>query len=162
MLKFDLNFVFTLVNLIIFFILVRVFLFKPIQKVIDKRNEMINAQLENADNAQKQAEELKEQYQAQLEGVEEEKSRILIDARNSAKKEYENIVSRAETDAEKIKANAKKASDAECEKARLAVKEEIAALAMETAIKVIGDSVSAKTDKEIYDKFLSESSENND
>ncbi len=162
MLKFDLNFVFTLVNLVIFFILIRVFLFKPIQKVIDKRNEIINAQLENADNAQKQAEELKEQYQAQLEGVEEEKSRILIDARNSAKKEYENIVSRAETDAEKIKANAKKVSDAECEKARLAVKEEIAALAMETAIKVIGDSVSAKTDKEIYDKFLSESSENND
>lgn len=162
MLKFDLNFVFTLVNLIIFFILVRVFLFKPIQKVINKRNEIINEQLENADNAQKHAEELKEQYQAQLEGVEEEKSRILIDARNSAKKEYENIVSRAETDAEKIKANAKKLSDAECEKARLAVKEEIAALAMETAIKVIGDSVSAKTDKEIYDKFLSESSENND
>ncbi len=162
MLKFDLNFVFTLVNLIIFFILVRVFLFKPIQKVINKRNEIINEQLENADNAQKHAEELKEQYQAQLEGVEEEKSRILIDARNSAKKEYENIVSRAETDAEKIKANAKKVSDAECEKARLAVKEEIAALAMETAIKVIGDSVSAKTDKEIYDKFLSESSENND
>jgi len=104
MLKFDLNFVFMLVNLIIFFILVRVFLFKPIKKVIDKRNEMINEQLENADKAQKQAEELKEQYQSQLEGVEDEKSRILVEARNSAKTEYENIVSRAETDAEKIKA----------------------------------------------------------
>ena len=162
MLKFDLNFVFMLVNLIIFFILVRVFLFKPIKKVIDKRNEMINEQLENADKAQKQAEELKEQYQSQLEGVEDEKSRILVAARNSAKTEYENIVSRAETDAEKIKAKAKRASDIECEKARLAVKEEIASLAMETAKKVIGESASVQTDKEIYDKFLSESSDNND
>ncbi len=162
MLKFDLNFVFTLVNLIIFFILIRVFLFKPIQKVIDKRNEMINEQLENADNAQKEANELREQYEAQLSDVEQEKSKILVEARSSAKTEYENIVSRAEADAEKIKAKAKKAADAECEKARLAVKEEIAALAMETVEKVIGDSVSAKTDKEIYDKFLSESSENND
>ena len=112
--------------------------------------------------AQKQAEELKEQYQSQLEGVEDEKSRILVEARNSAKTEYENIVSRAETDAEKIKAKAKKASDIECEKARLAVKEEIASLAMETAKKVIGESASVQTDKEIYDKFLSESSDNND
>lgn len=159
MLKFDLNFVFTLVNLVIFFILIRVFLFKPIQKVIDKRNEMINEQLENADHAQKQANELREKYEAQLDGVEDEKSRILIDARNSAKTEYENIVSRAETDAEKIKADAKKASDIECEKARLAVKEEIAALAMETVEKVLGESVSVKTDKEIFDKFLSESSD---
>lgn len=159
MLKFDLNFVFTLVNLIIFFILIRLFLFKPIKKVIDKRNEMINEQLENAENAQKQADELREKYEAQLEGVEDEKSRILIEARSSAKSEYENIVSRAETDAEKIKANAKKASDIECEKARLAVKEEIAALAMETAAKIIGESASAQTDKEIYDKFLSESSD---
>lgn len=158
MLKFDLNFVFTLVNLIIFFILIRVFLFKPIQKVIDKRNEMINEQLENADNAQKRAQELRDKYEARLGDVEEEKSRILVEARNSAKTEYDNIVSRAETDAEKIKANAKKASDAECEKARLAVKEEIAALAMETVEKVIGQSASAQTDKEIYDKFLSESS----
>lgn len=159
MLKFDLNFVFMLVNLIIFFILIRVFLFKPIKKVIDKRNEMINEQLENADNAQKHAEELREKYQFQLEGVEEEKKKILIDARNSAKTEYENIVSRAETDAEKIKTNAKKAADIEREKARTAVKEEIASLVMETAAKVIGESASSKTDKEIYDKFLSESSD---
>lgn len=159
MLKFNLNFVFTLVNLIIFFVLVKMFLFKPIKKVLDKRNEMINEQLENADNAQKQAEELKEKYESQLEGVEDEKSRILVEARNSAKNEYENIISRAEEDAEKIKAKAKKASDIECEKARRAVKEEIASLAMETAKKVIGESASVQTDKEIYDKFLSESSD---
>ena len=159
MLKFDLNFVFTLVNLIIFFILIRVFLFKPIKKVIDKRNEMINEQLENADNVQKQANELREKYETQLGNVEEERSRILVEARNSAKTEYENIVSRAEADAEKIKDKAKKTADAECEKARLAVKEEIAALAMETVEKVIGASASAKTDKEIYHKFLSESSD---
>jgi len=33
---------------------------------------------------------------------------------------------------------------------------------METAKKVIGESASVQTDKEIYDKFLSESSDNND
>jgi len=159
MLKFDLNFVFMLINLIIFFVLIRCFLFKPIKKVIDKRNELIHTQLENADNAQRQAEELKEEYRLRLNDAEEEKGRILTEARNSAKTEYDSIVARAEEDAEKIKAKAKKASDIECEKARLAVKEEIAALAMETAAKVIGESASAQTDKEIYNKFLSESSD---
>ncbi len=159
MLKFDFNIVFTLINLILFFILMRLFLFKPIKKVIDQRNELINKQFQDAQDAQKQADELKTQYEAQLAGVEDEKNQIIVNARTSAKTEYDNILDRAEKDAEKIKADAKKASDIECESARLAVKEEIATLAMETAQKVIGESASAKTDKEIYDKFLSEGSE---
>lgn len=159
MLKFDFNIVFTLINLILFFILMRLFLFKPIKKVIDQRNELINKQFQDAQDAQKQADKLKTQYEAQLAGVEDEKNQIIVDARTSAKTEYDNILDRAEKDAEKIKADAKKASDIECENARLAVKEEIATLAMETAQKVIGESASAKTDKEIYDKFLSEGSE---
>lgn len=44
-------------------------------------------------------------------------------------------------------------------KARSAVNEQIAALAMETAEKVIGKNVSAETDSELYNKFLNESSD---
>ena len=159
MLKFDFNFLWTIINLILFFVLIRAFLFKPIKKVLDKRQEMIDSKLENAENTKKIADELMQQHQSELDGVEEEKSQILAEARTSGKNEYNKIVDRAHSDADKIRSDAHKAANLEVEKAKRAAKEEIAALAMETAAKVIGDKSSAEIDSRLYDEFLSEGSD---
>lgn len=159
MLKFDFNILWTIINLIVFFVLMRLFLFKPIKKTLDKRKELIDKQFKDADDAQKQADELKAQYQSELDGVEDEKKQIIVDARATAKTEYNKIVDRAQSDADKIKADARKAAEFETEKARRSVKEELAALAMETAEKVVGQSVSSQLDSDLYDKFLNESSD---
>lgn len=159
MLKFDFNFLWTIINLILFFVLMRVFLFKPIKKVIDARRELIEKQFKTAEDTQTQADELKAQYQSRLEDAENEKKQIIVDAKASAKTEYDRIVDKAQLDADKIRNDAQKAADAETEKARLAVKEEIAALAMETAAKVVESKVSAELDSDLYDKFLNESSD---
>lgn len=159
MLKFDLNMLWTLINLIVFFLLMKFFLFNPIKKVLNKRKELIDKQFKDAEEAQRQAEDIKTQYQNQLDGVEEEKKQILATARTTAKNEYNKIIDKAHDDADKIKSDAKKASDFENEKMRRAVKEEIAALAMETAEKVVGKSASAQLDSKLYDEFLEESSD---
>lgn len=159
MLKFDWNMLWTLINLIVFFLLMKLFLFNPIKKVLNKRKELIDKQFKDAEEAQRQAEDIKTQYQNQLDGVEEEKKQILATARTTAKNEYNKIIDKAHDDADKIKSDAKKASDFENEKTRRAVKEEIAALAMETAEKVVGKSASAQLDSKLYDEFLEESSD---
>ena len=159
MLKFDFNFLWTIFNLILFFVLMRVFLFKPIKKVIDARRDLINQQFKAADDAKVQAQELKTLYQDRLDDAENEKKQIIVDAKASAKTEYDKIVDKAQLDADKIRNDAKKAAEAETEKARLAVKEEIAALAMETAAKVVESKVSAELDSDLYNKFLNESSD---
>ena len=41
MLRLDINLVFTIINLLIWYAIIRIFLFKPINKVIDKRNAAI-------------------------------------------------------------------------------------------------------------------------
>ena len=69
---------------------------------------------------------------------------------------------KANDDVAKLKQDARRQIEQETENARRDVKEEIARLAMETAEKVVGESVSAKTDADIYNEFLSESSESND
>lgn len=159
MLKFDLNFLWTIINLILFFVLMRFLLFKPIKKILTQRQEMIDNQFKDAENAKEQADLLKSQYESELAGVENKKNQIINDARSDAKTEYDKIVSRAQNDADKIKSDARKAADAETEKARLAVKEGIAQLAMETAAKVVEEKSSAEIDSSIYDKFLNESSD---
>lgn len=159
MLKFDLNFLWTIINLILFFVLMRFLLFKPIKKILTQRQEMLDNQFKDAENAREQADLLKSQYENELAGVEDEKKQIINDARADAKAEYNKIVGRAQSDADKIKSDARKAADAETEKARLSVKEGIAQLAMETAAKVVEEKSSAEIDSSIYDKFLNESSD---
>lgn len=159
MLKFDLNFLWTIINLILFFVLMRFLLFKPIKKILTQRQEMIDNQFKDAENAREQADSLKSLYEAELAGVEDEKKQIITDARADAKTEYDKIVNRAQSDADRIKSDAHKAAEAETEKARLSVKEGIAQLAMETAAKVVGEKSSAEIDSSIYDKFLNESSD---
>lgn len=159
MLKFDFNFIWTIINLIIFFLLMRLFLLKPIKKVLDKRKEMIDNQFSAAEEKEKSAMELYNEYQSQLSGVEDEKKQIIVDARSSAKAEYNKIVDKAYSDADKIKTDAQRAANLETEKIKRAVREEIASLAMETAAKVVGDKTSSDYDSAMYDKFLDESSD---
>lgn len=160
MLKFDWNILWTIINLVVFFLLMRFFLFKPIKKVIDERQELIDKRFIDADDAKNAAEKLKAEYTTQLEGVEAEKKVIIARAQESAKEEYDKVIDRAREDADRVRADARRSAELETEKARLAVKEEIAKLAMETAEKVVGKSACALTDSDLYDKFLNEGSEN--
>ncbi|MDE7124204.1 MAG: F0F1 ATP synthase subunit B [Eubacterium sp.] len=162
MLKFDWNFLFMLINLIIFFLLMKRFLFKPIMKVMDKRKEMIDNQFNDAENANNQALELKKQYEEKIENINEESECIISNAKENAKAEYAKIIDKAEADAEKLKAVAKKQAETECENERRMAREDIANLAMEAAVKVIGANVSAETNSDIFDEFLNESSESNE
>lgn len=162
MLKFDFNILWALINILILFVLMKLFLFKPVKKVLDKRNAMIEEQFKNAQSKEDSAQELYDSYQAQLSGVEDEKNEIMAKARADAKNEYNEIVKRAEAEAQRLKDDARRASQIETEKARLAVKEEIAKLALDTAEKIIGEKASAQTDSEIYDKFLNEGSDSSE
>jgi F-type H+-transporting ATPase subunit b len=159
MLKFDFNALWTLINLLFFFVLMRLFLFKPIKKVLDARKEMIDNQFKEAEEKENAAQEMKSDMEKRLAGAEEEKKAIIVNARNDARAEYDKILGRAQKEAQRIKDDAKRASDIETEKARLAVREDIAALAMATAEKVVGEVASQQIDSDLYDKFLDESSD---
>ena len=162
MLKFDWNFLVMLLNLVVFFVLMKVFLFKPIMRVLEKRKEMINNQFREADAAQAQAEELKKEYEEKLENIGDESQRIIGEAKESAKAEYSKIIERAESDADKLLDEAKKQAIVERENEIRAARENIAELAMEAAAKVVGASVSDKTNSDILDEFLNESSDGNE
>lgn len=162
MLKFDFNLLWTVFNLIIFFVLMRLFLFKPIKKAIEGRRAMLDGQLKQAKDTVNEANEKLADYEERIKNVDLEAQGIISDARGKAKVEYNRILEKANDDVAKLKQDARRQIEQETENARRDVKEEIARLAMETAEKVVGESVSAKTDADIYNKFLSESSESND
>ena len=108
MLRLDINIVWTILNLLIIFAIVKIFLIKPIHKILDARQAEIDKQYADAKAAQDNAEELKGQYEASLSGVQAEKESILSEARGKASNEYDRIVADAQTEAKKIMDNASK------------------------------------------------------
>ena len=52
MLRLDINLVFTIINLLIWYAIIRIFLFKPINKVIDKRSAAIQEKYDEAKKMQ--------------------------------------------------------------------------------------------------------------
>ena len=159
MLKFDFNLLWTIFNLIIFYLLMRLFLIKPIRKTLQARKELIDNQFKEAEDTVNAAYEKMADYEDKIKNVDTEAKEIISDARDKAKVEYNKILDKANDDAAKMKQDAQKQIKQDTENARRDVKEELAKLAMETAQKVVGESVNAQTDADIYNKFLNESSE---
>ena len=60
-----------IVNILILFVLLRIFLFKPVLGMIEKRQMLIQNQLDDAESENKEADELKLRYR----GVAEERER---------------------------------------------------------------------------------------
>lgn len=159
MLKFDFNLLWTIFNLIIFYLLMRLFLIKPIRKTLQARKELIDNQFKEAEDTVNAANEKMADYEDKIKNVDTEAKEIISDARDKAKVEYNKILDKANDDAVKMKQEVQKQIKQDTENARRDVKEELAKLAMETAQKVVGESVNAQTDADIYNKFLNESSE---
>lgn len=158
MLKFDINILWTIINLVFFFVLIRLFLFKPIKKVLDKRQELVDSQMENARKTNELADEKLADYESKIANVDAEAEQIVASAKNDAKSEYDKIISRAEDDAKQIKEEAKKQAEADAEAMRREAKEEIASVAIQVAEKIVGNSVDNKTNSDIFDEFLNEGS----
>lgn len=158
MLKFDWNILWTLINIVLFYVLMKLFLFKPIKKTIDKRKELIDKQFEDAQNANELANTKLAEYESKLEDVQNQAEQIIADAKDTAKNEYSKIVDRAEYEVKQLKEQAQKQIEADKDKARKAAKEELACLAMQAAEKVVGATVDSKTNSDIFDEFLNEGS----
>ena len=159
MLKFDINLLWTFVNLIIFYVFIRLVLFKPIKKAMDKRQEIIDENLDDAKKANEDAQQIKSDYESKMSDYAGEGKELISKARQDARSEYEKIITRANNEADKIKSDARKASEIDAENTRRAVKEDIANLAIEAAQKVVEREVNPELDSTFYDKFINESSD---
>lgn len=70
----------TLCNMIITFAVLKKFLFKPVKKMIDDRQQEIDHLYADADNSKAQAEALQAQYAAKLKAAGAEGDRIIQNA----------------------------------------------------------------------------------
>lgn len=154
MLRIDVNLLFTIINLIILFVAMRIFLFKPVQKIIAERQAEADRQFKEAADRQAEAESTRIRYEQSLAEVDEKKKVILEEAKESANQEYHKILKDAKEAAAEVRREAM--VEAEGQKAQILKKteQEIAELIVDAAQKMIGEKTGAEVDHALYNKFL--------
>lgn len=153
-----LNFGYVLVqvfNFAILFVVLRVWVYKPIIGLLERRREAIAKGLEDARIAAEARE-----------NAEKEAEKLLNDARTKAATEARELTARAEQQAKEIRAAAEATAgqartaalaEVEQERARVLsdVRGQVAALAVAAAQKLIGEALDDKKQKALIDEFFS-------
>ncbi len=148
--------VFTLINTLIIFIIFRVFLYKPVCRILDKRKEMAAAEIADARRAKEAAEKAEQEYTARLADAKNEAAEIVKQATLRAQKREEEIVSEANQKAADIRAKAEENIERERQRAVNEIKDEISDIVVMAAGKVAQKEISAKDNEEIISQFLNE------
>ena len=96
MLKLDINLLYTVVNVLIMYALLRKFLFKPVQDVLDKRQQMVDAALADAQEAQNKAQAALSVAEDKLHNVDIEAAQLRQSSEKQAEKQKEQLLADAQ------------------------------------------------------------------
>ena len=151
MLSINMGLVWTIINLIVLFLLLRHFLINPVSNIMEQRRKLIADGLQNAQDTQDAANRVKAEYEEALSGAKKESAEIVDKARIDARAEYDRIVGEAGAKAGNIIENAKENVRIEREQTMKELQSQIAGLAIASAEKIVGDK-----EQNIYDQFLGE------
>lgn len=150
------NFIWALVNIAILFILLRIFLFKPINKIMDERTKSIQNDIDSAKKSREEAEALKAEYTQTLADTKAEAQQILVKAREDASAAKQEMISESEEQARHIIDTANKTIESERKRAMQEAQSKVADLAIAAASKIIGENVDDSKNRRLVDEFLAE------
>ena len=77
-LKLDWGIIWPIVNIVVFYLLLRKFLFGPVSEVMEKRKKMISSDLDDAAQTKAEAEEIKQEYEKNLAQAKDEAGQIVF------------------------------------------------------------------------------------
>ena len=97
------TFVAQICNLFIQMYLVKRFLFKPVNEMLQKRREMADAQIQDAQKAKEEAIAMKTEYEQNMQQAKEKASSIVTEAQKTASLQSEEILKTAAQEARAMK-----------------------------------------------------------
>ena len=147
---------FTLANTVTVYLVAKKFLFKPVLKIIEDRQQEIDAMYADARQAKDEAETLCSDYQQKLAVAAETSERMVKDAVARGQSREEEILRKANQEAAAILDKAAADIAQEKKKAINEAKDEISGIAMDIAGKVVGRALSEEDQERLVDSFIKE------
>ncbi|MBQ9084773.1 MAG: F0F1 ATP synthase subunit B [Clostridia bacterium] len=149
-------------NLLLLYIVLKKFLFKPITNMIESRQKEIDDMYSDAETAKSDAEGMKAEYEGRMERVAEESEELLRSAVRRAQLREEEILREAQAQAQRTLDRATEQVELEKKRAINEVKDEVASMAIEIASAVIERDISENEHKELIDGFIDGIGDGND
>jgi F-type H+-transporting ATPase subunit b len=147
---------FTLVNTIALFLVLKHFLFQPVMNMIEDRQKEIDDMYSEADNAKTSAKAMEAEYKQKLSNAVETGDRIVKEAVARAQSREEEIIRNANAEASAIMDKASADIAQEKKKAINDAKNEISGLALAIAGKVVARELTAADQSSLVDSFINE------
>lgn len=140
----------------IIFAVVWKFALPALQATLEKRQDAVRTDLEAAEKAKLEAESLLVDYRAQVAGAKGEASDIVSEARDAGEAVKADIIARAETEAEQMKARAGEEIVSDRERAATDLRRQVAELSIDVAEKVVGSSLDDDAQRDLVDRYIDE------
>lgn len=154
MLTLNWNIIWTFVDLIVLYVLLKKFLFARVQKVLDQRQEMIQGQMDHAKEQEALANQNLQQARETVENATKEareKAQHILEA--ASRKEKEQLQA-SEEEAKRILISSRKQAEQERKKLLADTQDEMVTIAMLAARKAVGNNINEEKGKALFEDLL--------
>lgn len=156
---FDINWGSALYQLVAFltllYFLKRVAL-KPLMGIMEKREQIVNEQIDHAEQKSKEAEAFVAEQRKELEKARLEAQKIITQAQKLSEQQGQDIIQQARENAERVKDSALAEIQREKEQAVAALREQVASLSVLIATKIIEKELDAQEQEKLVQEYLKE------
>jgi len=156
------QFIISLLNLVVLFLILKYFLFKPVKKMLASRKMLLDSQYASAAEAESSALQSKNEYEQKLKNADEEAASIIKTAETKAERHGQKIVSDAKEKADFIVKQAKDEAESEKKKAAEDIRREITDVSSLIAEKMLEREIKTEDHRDLIDSFIQNIGEDND
>ena len=148
------EFIFYMINFLILVGVLTKFLYKPFLNVLEERKQKIQDAFDSAELMNRRADEKMANYTERIANVEEEGREIIKEARQRAEAQAAEIIKEAHEKAQNMIENAERQIELEKQKAVDDMKQQVAALAIMAAEKIIERDIAQTGQEKIVDEII--------
>ena len=139
---------------IILFIVVAIFFWKPITKILEQRREVIDKDLEDAQKAKDNAIEIEAELNKQLKEAKEKVKEMLDKAEKDANLKRDEIINQAREEAKRRMDNLKVELEQERSSMEKEIRQEIVEIAFAAAEKIVSKEINQDKYLDVVDEIL--------
>ena len=156
MFNFGPTFIWTMVNLVVMYLILKKILFKPVMKIMEDRENSIKRQIDDAEQLQLEAKDCKVKYQEQLGNAKQDGEAIIKNAKVEAQKKCEELINNTRKEVDAMMAKAQNDIEEERLKMIKEIRRQVVELSMLAASKIMKVNLNNETNKKVVQNFLDE------
>lgn len=144
----------TLVSFLLLMLALKKVAWKPLMAMMEKREQLIARNIDDAEAKKLDAERLLKEQQQQLEDTRNKSSAVIEKARDSADKMEREQLAAAKVEIVRLKEEARKAIELERKQALASAQNDISRLSLDIAEKLIGKELSNEGHAELIEEYI--------